>query len=121
MHITELEMQRTKYQHIIHEKDLEYRQLSSTMADNDDVCTALRAQLDVYKSDFEAEASAKNALLAEKNQLAEDLQNLQRRNQQLIEEVERLRHDGDFVNVPRPRHTSSSTLSNDVSDHCILG
>lgn len=52
--------------------------------------------------------------MAEKNQIAEDLQNLQRRNQQLIEEVERLRRN-DFVHVERPSSYAPQTSANDVS------
>lgn len=58
-------------------------------------------QLELYKSDFEAERQAKESLKCEKEQIAEDLQHLQRRNQQLLEEVEHLRN-GDFVHVDRP-------------------
>lgn len=42
----------------------------------------------MYKADFEAEKQARTVLKSEKDQLADDLQNLQRRNQQLQEEVE---------------------------------
>lgn len=117
MHITDLELAKIKYLQVIDEKEREIAKLQKQLVDasseKDDVHAALRAQLELYKADYEAEVGAKNSLMAEKNQLAEDLQNLQRRNQQLIEEVERLRRDGDFVHVPRPR--TAEATSNDVS------
>lgn len=126
MHITDLEITKSKYQQMINDKEEEIRrmekQFAESIAERDDTHAALRAQLDLYKADYEAEASAKNSLLAEKNQIAEDLQNLQRRNQQLIEEVDRLRRDGgDFVHVPRPRRNAEpSSSTTDVSDDCFL-
>lgn len=124
MHITNLEITNSRYKQIIDECDLEKKkmekQFSDVLAEKDDVHVALRAQLDLYKADYEAEASARNTLLAEKNQIAEDLQSLQRRNQQLIEEVERLRHDGDYVHVSRSRHAAEASAPTDVSDECIL-
>nr|XP_019543133.2 optineurin-like [Aedes albopictus] len=44
----------------------------------------LKAQLDIYKSDFAAERIARLALLAEKNRLASELQQLQQQNRTLI-------------------------------------
>lgn len=44
----------------------------------------LKAQLDIYKSDFAAERIARLALLAEKNRLAGELQQLQQQNRTLI-------------------------------------
>lgn len=124
MHITGLELTKSKYQQIINDKELEIKRLeqqfADTMAEKDDVHTALRAQLDLYKADYEAEASAKESVLAEKNQLAADLQSLHRRNQQLIEEVERLRNDGDFVHVRSRRATGTTDPTTDVSDNCFL-
>lgn len=126
MHITDLELTKSKYQQIINDKELEIKRLekqfADTMAEKDDVHAALRAQLDLYKADYEAEANAKDSIFAEKNQLVEDLQSLQRRNQQLIEEVERLRRDGDFVHVPRTGRATGTTTntSTDVSDDCFI-
>ncbi|XP_068083262.1 optineurin isoform X3 [Anabrus simplex] len=53
--------------------------------------TILKAQVEVYQSDFNAEREARENLAGEKERLAEDLRLLQRRNQQLLEEVEKLR------------------------------
>lgn len=124
MYITDLELAKSKYEQIINDKELEMKRLekefSTAIADKDNEHAALRAQLDLYKADYEAEANAKDSLMAEKNQIVEDLQSLQRRNQQLIEEVERLRNNTDFVHVGRNRRTSDSTSATDVSDNCFL-
>lgn len=64
-------------------------------------------QLEVYKSDFEAEQRVKNEVKAERDQLTDDLQHIQRRNQQLMEEIERIRGDN-FVHVGREAFTAPS-------------
>ncbi|CAG2061371.1 unnamed protein product, partial [Timema podura] len=46
-----------------------------------------RMQVEVYQSDFNAEREARERLVGEKDQLAEDLRHLQRRNQQLIDDL----------------------------------
>lgn len=56
-----------------------------TLAEQVDV---LSAQLDIYKVDFEAERSAREELASEKDRILADLRLLQKRNQQLIEEVQ---------------------------------
>lgn len=56
-----------------------------TLAEQVDV---LSAQLDIYKVDFEAERSARGELASEKDRILADLKLLQKRNQQLIEEVQ---------------------------------
>lgn len=56
-----------------------------TLAEEVDVLTA---QLDIYKVDFEAERSARGELASEKDRILADLKLLQKRNQQLIEEVQ---------------------------------
>ncbi|XP_021711951.1 LOW QUALITY PROTEIN: NF-kappa-B essential modulator-like [Aedes aegypti] len=56
-----------------------------TLAEQVDVLTA---QLDIYKNDFEAERTARAELASEKDRVLTDLKLLQRRNQQLIEEVQ---------------------------------
>ncbi|XP_053689807.1 NF-kappa-B essential modulator [Sabethes cyaneus] len=48
----------------------------------------LTAQLDIYKNDFEAERSARAELASEKDRILSDLKLLQKRNQQLIDEVQ---------------------------------
>ncbi|XP_055528798.1 NF-kappa-B essential modulator isoform X2 [Wyeomyia smithii] len=48
----------------------------------------LTAQLDIYKTDFEAERSARAELASEKDRILNDLKLLQKRNQQLIDEVQ---------------------------------
>ncbi|EDS28511.1 NFkappaB essential modulator [Culex quinquefasciatus] len=56
-----------------------------TLAEQVDVLTA---QLDIYKVDFEAERTARAELASEKDRILADLKLLQKRNQQLIEEVQ---------------------------------
>lgn len=46
----------------------------------------LRAQLDVYRTDFESERSSRQDMANEREEILSDLKLLQRRNQQLIEE-----------------------------------
>nr|CAD7395098.1 unnamed protein product [Timema poppensis] len=46
-----------------------------------------RLKVEVYQSDFNAEREARARLVGEKDQLAEDLRHLQRRNQQLIDDL----------------------------------
>ncbi|XP_058833334.1 NF-kappa-B essential modulator [Topomyia yanbarensis] len=48
----------------------------------------LTAQLDIYKNDFEAERAARADLASEKDHILSDLKLLQRRNLQLIEEIQ---------------------------------
>lgn len=57
-----------------------------TLAEQADVLTA---QLDIYKTDFEAERTARAELASEKDRILSDLKLLQKRNQQLIEEVQK--------------------------------
>lgn len=74
-------------------KDIETKDVSlaenirelKTLAEQVDVLTA---QLDIYKNDFEAERSARADLASEKDRILSDLKLLQKRNQQLIEEVQ---------------------------------
>jgi len=111
MHITKLELLRNEDKDAINAKEEQIYKLENLvkeMTESMDTIAALRAQLELYKSDFEAERQAKEALRAEKEQIADDLRHLQRRNQQLLEEVERLRV-GDFVHVSRPESPRSSS------------
>lgn len=48
----------------------------------------LKAQVEVYQSDFNAEREARESLAGEKDRVAEDLRHLQRRNQQLLDDLE---------------------------------
>lgn len=56
-----------------------------TLAEQVDVLTA---QLDIYKNDFDAERTARTELASEKDRILTDLKLLQKRNQQLIQEVQ---------------------------------
>ncbi|XP_072394727.1 uncharacterized protein [Diabrotica undecimpunctata] len=70
--------------------------------EHEEMCV-LKMQMDVYKTDFEEERRAREVIKGEKDRLEEDLQNIQRRNQQLQEEIELLRREGNnFVIPPRP-------------------
>ncbi|KAJ8925982.1 hypothetical protein NQ315_009837 [Exocentrus adspersus] len=73
---------------------------------------ALKEQLNVFKADFEAERNAKDTIKQEKERLTEDMQNLQRRNQQLQEEINILRENSDYVVPPsQMRETRASAPS----------
>lgn len=52
------------------------------------VVPVLRAQAEVWKSDFDAERDSRERLHAEKSQLENELKQLQLRNQQLLDEME---------------------------------
>ncbi|XP_025833348.1 NF-kappa-B essential modulator isoform X2 [Agrilus planipennis] len=113
MHITKLELLRKQDLDTITSKQEEIQSLEATLKQkttDDDTVAALRTQLDLYKADFEAERHQKNNLKEEKEQLADDLRHLQRRNQQLLEEVERLRN-GAFVVVEDDARGATSTPS----------
>lgn len=103
MHITQLELIRNEDRETINsneEKILQLEnQIKETVTSNDTI-TLLHAQLEQYKADFHAEQEAKVRVGVEKEKIADDLRNLQRRNQQLLEEVERLR-GSDYVYVAK--------------------
>lgn len=52
----------------------------------------LRAQLDIYRTDFEQEKSSKKDLIREKNKLIEQIQSLTVLNQNLRKDIDALRH-----------------------------
>lgn len=72
--------------------------------------------MELYKSDFEAERSAKDALKHDKEEIADDLRSLQRRNEELLKEVERLRGSTDFVHVSSSASSSAPSAPQDVSN-----
>ncbi|KAI4468406.1 nf-kappa-b essential modulator [Holotrichia oblita] len=91
MHITELKESQIR---TISEKDDEIESLQANIKQfkmNVDENAALRAQLELYKNDFELEKAQRNELFLEKNKIADDLQQLQRRNNQLHEEIDQMR------------------------------
>lgn len=72
--------------------------------------------MEVYQKDFNAERDARNALHEEKEKIATDLRHLQRRNQELMEQVERLSHnDGNFVHVEAPSARGGFASSREVN------
>uniref|UniRef100_A0A1Y1L1Y4 NF-kappa-B essential modulator NEMO CC2-LZ domain-containing protein n=1 Tax=Photinus pyralis TaxID=7054 RepID=A0A1Y1L1Y4_PHOPY len=109
MHITQLELLRNEDRETINaneEKILQLENQVKEMAASKETLDLLHEQLDIYKTDFEAEHHAKLNLGREKETIAEDLRNLQRRNQQLLEEVDRLR-GSDYVHVVREEHAAA--------------
>ncbi|XP_064604800.1 optineurin-like [Liolophura sinensis] len=76
----------------------------------------LKAQADVYKSDFDAERKAREKQHEEKEVILQDMNNLQTRNQQLLDELESLSHNqivqmqlkhapGTLWNRSEPKHS----------------
>ncbi|PNF21819.1 hypothetical protein B7P43_G08459 [Cryptotermes secundus] len=73
------------------QKEKEVAQMKETVEKCElekEAVTILKAQVEVYQSDFNAEREARENLAGEKERLAEDLRHLQRRNQQLLDELE---------------------------------
>ncbi|KAJ9577382.1 hypothetical protein L9F63_006062, partial [Diploptera punctata] len=66
------------------------------------------AQVEVYQSDFNAEREARENLAGEKERLAEDLRHLQRRNQQLLDDLDAYQQN-QFEQIQRqtPQTTNS--------------
>ncbi|XP_018009461.1 optineurin isoform X2 [Hyalella azteca] len=52
----------------------------------------LRAQVEVYQGDFRAEREAREALASEREQLRDDIRQLQHRNTQLLDELQAAQH-----------------------------
>ncbi|XP_019868905.2 NF-kappa-B essential modulator isoform X2 [Aethina tumida] len=91
-------MQEMKEQLSVKEAFVEELQNKQKIAE--DKNAVFQMQMDVYKADFEAERSAREVLVQEREQLNEDLQNVHRRNQQLLEEIELVRKNTDWVVPP---------------------
>nr|CAD7445991.1 unnamed protein product [Timema bartmani] len=70
--------------------------------------------VEVYQSDFNAEREARERLVGEKDQLAEDLRHLQRRNQQLIDDLSK------YQQTPN-RQPPTSTTAKPRHSLCIRG
>ncbi|XP_022911806.2 NF-kappa-B essential modulator isoform X2 [Onthophagus taurus] len=98
MHITELKEQQAKEsaERASNETDLQKKQDRKDQMCND-LITALRTQCDLFQKDYETERALKETILTEKNAVVDELQMLQHRNIQLIEEVDQLR--GGYVPV----------------------
>lgn len=107
MHITELQLSSDRDKDIINANEQKIQQLdlyvTELKADNE----ALQVQVDVFGKDFQAEQQAKQALVGEKEKIAEDLRNIQRRNQQLLEDLEKARNH-DYVFVSTEPNTASA-------------
>ncbi|CAH1110026.1 unnamed protein product [Psylliodes chrysocephalus] len=118
--LTQIEFSRKQAYSQVYQLTEELTRLKSTENCSDEIC-ALKVQLDVYKTDFEEERHAREVIKEEKDKIEEDIQNLQRRNQQLQEEIEMLRGERDYVvypsrSAPRDRvqdqRTTASSSSN---------
>nr|CAD7411955.1 unnamed protein product [Timema cristinae] len=66
--------------------------------------------VEVYQSDFNAEREARARLVGEKDQLAEDLRHLQRRNQQLIDDLSK------YQQTPNRQPPTSTTAKHQNTD-----
>ncbi|XP_058462399.1 NF-kappa-B essential modulator-like [Malaya genurostris] len=85
-----------KYRAEIHRLAKEVESKSVSFAENfrelksvSEQVDVLTAQLDIYKNDFEAERAARAEIASEKDRVMSDLKLLQKRNQQLIDEVQK--------------------------------
>ncbi|XP_043481933.1 optineurin [Leptopilina heterotoma] len=67
------------------------KQNESSYADKENLMI-LRAQLDIYRTDFEQEKASKKNLIREKNKLIEQMQSLTVQNQNLRKDIDILRH-----------------------------
>ncbi|KAF5304898.1 hypothetical protein FQR65_LT00782 [Abscondita terminalis] len=94
MHITELQLSSDKDKDTINSNEKKIQMLDKQIAEIQADNKALQMQVELFQKDFLAEQQAKTALGVEKETVADDLRNLQRRNQQLLEEVEKLRKNG---------------------------
>lgn len=72
----------------------------------------LRAQLDIFRSDYEQEKEAKKEVIREKNKLVEQIQGLTEKNQDLRKDVDRLRQQSQRLQA---RPTSEPTQGPVVS------
>ncbi|KAJ8971809.1 hypothetical protein NQ317_004839 [Molorchus minor] len=121
--LTEVELSRVQaYSHIENlSKEISElrRQLGDGQNISKDEIYALQAQLDVYRADFEAERTVKETIKTENDKYSEDIQNLQRRNQQLQEEIEMLREHRDYVVYPSRRRDHSSPSSASSNEHTM--
>ncbi|KAL1500991.1 hypothetical protein ABEB36_006399 [Hypothenemus hampei] len=92
MTLTECETKRAVAEAQLAVKVEEMKHLSLSMPAEADMF-ALKTQVDLLKSDFQAERECNEGLKREKNQLAEDMQMLHKRNQQMQTEIELLREE----------------------------
>lgn len=107
-------MQEMKEQLSVKEAFVEELQNKQKIAE--DKNAVFQMQMDVYKADFEAERSAREVLVQEREQLNEDLQNVHRRNQQLLEEIELVRKNADWVVPPgNSRASPAPSATSEVS------
>ncbi|KAL3287417.1 hypothetical protein HHI36_001890 [Cryptolaemus montrouzieri] len=72
---------------------------------------ALQQQVDIYKADFDAERQAKELLKNEKEQIINDFLQIQKRNNELNEEIELIKERGYEVVGRRNLHSLNSSRS----------
>lgn len=63
----------------------------------------------MYKTDFEAEKDLARSMKTEKEKIAEDLNIIQNRNEQLLREIEQLRGTLNITNAPNTSNASSNS------------
>ncbi|PSN31802.1 hypothetical protein C0J52_22316 [Blattella germanica] len=90
------------YQNVIKELDSHKEQKNKDHHNS----AYLAAQVEVYQSDFNAEREARENLAGEKERLAEDLRDLQRRNQQLLDDLEAYQQN-QFEQLQTPQETTN--------------
>ncbi|RXG55545.1 Optineurin [Armadillidium vulgare] len=85
------------------------------MKSEGETIAVLRAQVEVYQSDFRAEREAREAMASDREKLREDLRHLQMRNTQLMDELEayQRRH---FSQGQGPSSRSASEEPKDTKD-----
>ncbi|CAH1640456.1 unnamed protein product [Spodoptera littoralis] len=69
----------------------------------------LKAQMDLYKSDFEAERESRQKMASEKENLQTDIRTLQKRNQELTQQLEEVRKINPSVHRSATSSVRSST------------
>ncbi|KAF5275368.1 hypothetical protein FQA39_LY06825 [Lamprigera yunnana] len=106
MHITKLELLRNEDKDVINNSAEKLQIVENEVKEVTAYTDVLKVQLDLYKTDFEAEQTAKQDIKMEKEKIVDDLQNLQKRNEQLLKELEQLRSN-DFVHVSQEEAASA--------------
>ncbi|XP_051162187.1 optineurin isoform X2 [Leptopilina boulardi] len=93
-------------------------QNESTYTDKENLMI-LRAQLDIYRTDFEQEKAAKKNLIREKNKLVEQIQSLTVHNQNLRKDMDRLRQ-GEQTFLPSSSRSQRNQESTNSSTSTMI-
>lgn len=94
-----------------------HEEISKLKIENETI-PILRTQVDVYQADFNQEREARNKIKEEKERIADDLRHLQRRNQQLLEEVEKYQEG--FVHVQNQQQSQQASPTQQQSRELSL-